>query len=143
MPPKQGGKIMIRLNQALILATMLLNYPVFADESLLKPQTQGEITFVSGGVGSDEQDAIKAVSGNYNLNLLFSVLGTGEYLSDVKVDITDSSGNTIMDTIAEGPMLLVKLKPGHYSVTAKLEGKVFRKKVNISKKGKSALSFVW
>ena len=134
---------MTRLNQALILATMLFNYPVFSDENQITPQSQGEANFISGGVGSDEQDAIKAVRGEYNLSLLFSAQGTGEYLSDAEVNITDSSGNPVLDTVAKGPMLLAKLKPGNYTVTAELEGKVSRKKVKIGKKGKSALSFAW
>ncbi len=134
---------MKRLNQALILATILLNYPVFADEPQITPQSQGDVTFISGGVGSDEQDAIKAVRGEYNLNLLFSAQGTGEYLSDVKVSISDSAGNTILDTVADGPMLLAKLKPGSYTVNTEFDGKVSHKKVKVGKKGKSALSFIW
>jgi hypothetical protein len=127
----------------LILTFILFNFPGFAEESIIKPQMQGDVTFFSGGVGSDEQDAIKAVRDDYNLSLLFSAQGTGEYLSDAKVNITDSSGNRVLDTVAKGPMLLAKLKPGNYTVTAELEGKVFHKKVKIGKKGKSALSFAW
>lgn len=130
-------------NLILILTYILLNFPSFAEESPIKPQKQGEVTFISGGVGSDEQAAIQAVRGDYNLNLLFSAKGTGEYLSDAKVNIADSTGNPVLDTVAEGPMLLAKLKPGNYTVTAELDGKVSHKKAKIGNKGRSALSFIW
>ena len=42
---------MKRLHLALILPCVLFGFPAVAEQSLIKPQTQGEVTFVSGGVG--------------------------------------------------------------------------------------------
>ncbi|MEQ1485672.1 carboxypeptidase regulatory-like domain-containing protein [Methyloglobulus sp.] len=102
---------MKRLQLTLILSCILFSFQAIA-ESLVKPQTQGDVTFVSGGVGGDERSAMQAIRTDYNLSLLFSVQGSGEYLSDVKVSITDSKGNTFLETVADGPMLLASLKPG-------------------------------
>ncbi|MCK9394742.1 MAG: carboxypeptidase regulatory-like domain-containing protein [Methylobacter sp.] len=99
---------------ALIFYCVLFSFPAAAEQSPIKPQTQGEVTFVSGGVGTDERNALQAMRDDYNLTLLFSVKGTGEYVSDVKVRITDSSGNLVLESVSDGPMLFAKLKPDRY-----------------------------
>ena len=60
---------------ALILPCLLLSPPSFAGEYAIQPQTQGEVTFVTGGVGLDERNELNATRANYNLSLLFSVQG--------------------------------------------------------------------
>jgi hypothetical protein len=101
------------------------------------------VTFVSGGVGGEEQRAMQAMKSDYNLSLLFSVQGTGEYLSDVKVTITDTSGNVFLDTVAEGPKLFANLKAGRYLVTANQEGRVVRKTATVGGNHTTSLSFTW
>ena len=133
---------MKRLHLALILPCILFSFQVVA-ESMIKPQTQGEVTFVSGGVGGDERNAMQAIRADYNLSLLFSVQGSGEYLSDVKVSITDSKGNTFLETVSDGPMLLASLKPGRYTVTADLDGQVAHKKAAVVGNKRTSLSFIW
>jgi hypothetical protein len=133
---------MKRLQLTLIIPCILLSFQSVAD-SLIKPQTQGEVTFVSGGVGGDERDAMQAMRADYNLSLLFSVQGSGEYLSEVKVGITDKNGNTFLDTVSDGPMLLASLKPGHYTVTAEVDGQVAHKKATIVANKRTSISFIW
>lgn len=132
---------MKKLHIALILPCVLFNTLAVAEQFLIKPQTQGEVTFVSGGVGIDEQNALQAMRDDYNLNLLFSVKETGEYLSDVKVHITDSSGNTVLETVSDGPMLFAKLKPGRYKITVDLNGQVIHKTAIVGGKQRTSLSF--
>lgn len=135
---------MNRFALTFILPCILFSCPALAEQDLIKPQTQGEITFVSGGVGGDEQNAMQAVQADYNLHLLFSIQGTGEYASDVKVRIADSSGNTLLETVSDGPMLFAKLKPGLYTVSVELDGQVVKKKVTVVNTTKrSSLSFTW
>jgi hypothetical protein len=77
-----------------------------------------------------------------NLSLLFSEQG-GDYLSDMKVRITDLSGNTFLETVSDGPKLFVRLKLGRYIVTAGLDRKTFHKTVTVRNNQQPALSFVW
>jgi hypothetical protein len=134
---------MKQLYLILIFTCSLFNHPAFGEESLLKAQTQGDVVFVSGGIGSDEQNALQTVRADYNLSLLFSVRGTGEYLSDIKVSITDSRGNMILETISEGPMLLAQLKPGRYTVIADLEGQTAQRTAVVGNKRRTSISFIW
>jgi hypothetical protein len=134
---------MNRIQLALILSCIPFGFLAFAEQSLIKPQTQGEVKFVSGGVGGDEQDAMQAMRADYNLHMLFSIRDTGEYLSDVKVSITDSSGNIVMESVSDGPMLFAKLKPGLYNVAADRNGQVIRKTTTIKGSRKASLFFNW
>lgn len=134
---------MKRLHLVLILSNMLFCFPAFAEQSLISPQTQGEVTFVSGGVGGDEQSAMKAMRPDYNLHLLFSVKGTGEYISDVTVRITDSRGNNLLESVSDGPMLFARLKPGRYVVTVDRDGQVIHKTAKVGSTQRTSLSFTW
>ncbi|WP_157200523.1 carboxypeptidase regulatory-like domain-containing protein [Methylomonas lenta] len=126
-----------------IIPWAMLSFLVFAKDPLIKLQTQGEISFVSGGVGGDERDAMHAIRSDYNLNLLFSEAGSGEYLSDIKVCIKDAGGNNLLETIADGPMFYTKLKPGRYTVSVDLDGNTIDKTVNVGNQQSVSHSFTW
>ena len=127
----------------LILPCVLLSLPSLADESFIQPQTQGEVTFVTGGVGTDERNELDATRANYNLRLQFSVQGTGNYLSDVKIRITDLKGNVFLETVSDGPKLFAKLPTGRYIVTVDLNGETYHKTVSVGGKKNASLSFTW
>jgi len=134
---------MKQMRLTLILLCILFSFPAVAEQELIKPQTQGDVIFVSGGVGADEQDALQAMRAGYNLHLLFSIRGTGEYVSDVRVRIADSRGNSLMETLSEGPMLFARLKPGRYIVTVQRGGQAFKQKATVGSTKWTSLSFAW
>lgn len=127
----------------LIIPWLMLSFLVFAQETSIVPQTQGDVSFVSGGVGGDERDAMQAIRDDYNLSLLFSVTGSGEYLSEVNVTIKDAGGKTVLETVSDGPMLFAKLKPGRYAISADSEGQVIEKSVTVKDKLGARVSFTW
>ncbi|CAD6875497.1 carboxypeptidase regulatory-like domain-containing protein [Methylomonas fluvii] len=131
------------IHLALMLPWIAYSFSAIADPAPLQPQTQGDVTFVSGGIGGDERDALQAVRADYNLSLLFSMQGTGEYFSDVAVRISDAKNQTMLNTVADGPMLFAKLKPGKYRISAEHEGQEIRKTVTVDNKHRSPLSFTW
>ena len=126
---------------ALILPCVLFSLTSIAEESAIHQQTQGEVTFVTGGVGIDERNALDANRANYNLSLLFSVQNTGDYLSDVKIRITDLKGKIFLETLSDGPKLFAKLPPGRYIVIVDLNGETYHKTVSVRGKQNTSLSF--
>ncbi|CAA9889119.1 conserved exported hypothetical protein [Candidatus Methylobacter favarea] len=134
---------MKRLFHIFFTSCFLLSLSAFADEHLLKPQSQGEVTFISGGVGENQLKAMQAMRNSYNLNLLFALKKSGKFIADVNVQIADAKGNILVETVAEGPYLFASLKPGKYIVTAEEEGKVMRQKARVSDRGTTTLSFYW
>ncbi len=125
------------------LPWLMLSFLVFAEETTLVTQTQGDINFISGGVGGDERDEMRAISKDYNLNLLFSLEDSGEYLSDIKVRIKDTAGNSLLETVADGPMFFAKLKPGHYDLNVEQNGHSIEKSIVIDGRHRTRLSLSW
>ncbi len=112
------------------------------DAVTLEPKTQNNTTFISGGVGKDEAQLADAISRyGYNVQLVFAEQ-TGAFLADVNLHITDAAGNTVLDTVSEGPMFLAKLPPGQYRVAAQANGAVRTATVDAGR-GAKRTTLVW
>ncbi len=103
--------------------------------SLPATQTQGEAVFLSGGIGEDESEAIKKEAASWPVMLELAQTGVSraQYISDVPVTITNESGKIVLDTVAEGPFLLVKLPPGKYSLEATYQSIKLYRQLDIRK----------
>jgi hypothetical protein len=110
--------------------------------ALTEPRTQGDVSYVSGGVGSDSALAMRQIEGGYNLRLLFAVQGSGEYLADVRVKLVDHKGHTVLDAVSDGPYFFAKLRPGRYQVVADNGGTVISRSVDVGEHAVSQ-SFYW
>lgn len=111
------------------------------------PQTmqQGDVTYVSGGIDSDSSGAFKREMSHWPLSIEMAAKGDGanEYIADVDIKITSASGNTVLDTRARGPFMLVKLPPGKYTVNATYNGKPMSHSVSVPASGHAGTSFLW
>jgi hypothetical protein len=96
-----------------------------------QPQQQNGVSYISGGVGQDEQNAMRALRSDYNLRLTFATKQTGAYRSDVQLDIVDAKGNSVLSVTNTGPMVFAKLPPGTYRISASAEGKTFKRSLRI------------
>lgn len=114
-----------------------------AQDGLPPLQTSGSVSYLTGGIGLDESTAIKEAEKDFALSLLFAQTRRGEYLADVKVTIKDQSGKTVLETRSQGPMLLARLPPGVYKLSADYEGKVLERTVRVEAKGVTRAGFVW
>ncbi|MBN3791205.1 carboxypeptidase regulatory-like domain-containing protein [Burkholderia sp. Bp8963] len=103
---------------------------------------QGDVSFVSGGIGQDESTAFQRNEAAWPLALRFTGAG-GEFLADVHVRITDAKGAEVLKTDAHGPYMLVKLPPGRYTVTASYQGKDEAHDVTVGAKGGAKQAFTW
>jgi hypothetical protein len=107
-----------------------------------KAVTQGDVPFVSGGIGVDSEQALKAREKEFNVKLVFTLV-EGNYLADVGVTIKDAAGKTLVEQVSDGPFFLAKLPPGNYSVSAAYGGKTQMRKVSASAKGLHTEYFRW
>jgi hypothetical protein len=105
-------------------------------------QTQGDVSFTSGGVGLDESHALIREQARWPLSLRFTG-PTSDYLSDVHVRITDAKNAEVLKTDAMGPYMLVKLAPGHYTVYAQYKDSEKKQGVTVAGNGKAKAEFHW
>lgn len=95
------------------------------------PQQHNGISYINGGVGQDEQNAMRALRADYNLLLTFATRQSGAFRSDVQLDIMDAKGATLLSVPNTGPMFYAKLPAGTYRISAAAEGKTFKRTVNV------------
>jgi hypothetical protein len=87
--------------------------------------TRGSVSYMSGGIGSDEAQLMRDAAADYPLTLELAAAGGGprdEYISNAEVRIVDSRGGQILDTRTDGPFLLVRLPAGTYSIDVQWNG---------------------
>jgi len=108
-------------------------------------QTQNDVRYLTGGIGSDESEAIKSAMKDYSLALIFArpQEGGAAYLSDVRVVIENDAGKSMLNATADGPYLLVKLPPGTYKVTANASGDMQSKTLQVKAGETTQQRFDW
>jgi hypothetical protein len=111
--------------------------------TLPQPKTENGITYVSGGIGQDESAAMKSEAKDYPLSMVFSGGKHNAYLADIKVTIKDQADKVVLDTVSDGPIMLVKVPAGKYAVTAMKDGKTLHRTVQVRAKGDRQVHFHW
>ena len=87
--------------------------------------------FVSGGVGAEEMAALNNERSQYSLAILAAAKGSGAFLGDVHIRITDGQSNRVLDTVMDGPWLFVDVPAGRYQVEADLDARLQKSVVTI------------
>jgi hypothetical protein len=91
------------------------------------------VEYINGGAGEEARAAIDTERQAFPLRLVFS-LASGAYVVADHVDVSDSKGKVLaVDNV--GPMLLVKVPPGDYTVDASYGGKTEERKVRVGRDG--------
>ena len=110
--------------------------------NLIQVQDYRGIRYTSGGVGESERAELNALSGQFNLRLLFAMQGSGDYLADTKVIIVDKRGETVLSAASNGPWFYAQLPPGTYTVEVSTPDQTQRQPVTIGAR-QSRLNFYW
>lgn len=111
----------------------------FAQEAVIE---DGAVTFVSGGIGSDSVERMAVLAGRFNLKLVFAATA-GNYLAEVAVRVDDARGNKVLDTLSEGPWLLVKTAPGRYRIRATFNDAAVERLTTVPAGGRRDLVLRW
>ena len=106
-------------------------------------ETVTATTYLNGGVGKDEEAAMRRVAKEFPLRMAFSERKDGEFLADVPVVIADARGNPVFELPNAGPMLYVMLPDGKYKVSARFKGLTESQDVTLTAKGGKDLYFHW
>ncbi|MTW10025.1 hypothetical protein GM658_05375 [Pseudoduganella eburnea] len=112
------------------------------DVPLPAVQQQGAISFITGGIGSDEAAAFRAAAAQYNLRLTLAAV-SGEFFASVRVSLRDAQGNSVVEAVSDGPYLFFNVPPGKYQVTADNQGQVEMRNAVVHAKGATELYFRW
>jgi len=109
-------------------------------------ETAQGIEYVSGGIGSDVSAAFKAAKSSYPLALTFAAVGedgSTPYVADVRLEIANEQGESVLSLPSVGPYLLAKLQPGTYTVRATYKGKTQTEQVKVGGPGSVDVRIAW
>jgi hypothetical protein len=97
-------------------------------------QSQGPVTYLSGGVGEEEAQVMRAAAADYPLTLELATAGQPRdpYIANAQVEIRDQRGQPVLNTTTDGPFLLVRLPSGKYTVDVQWNGAQQQRSVQVS-----------
>jgi hypothetical protein len=96
-------------------------------------RSEGGVEYINGGAGEEARAAIDAQRAAFPLRLVFSV-ASGAYVVADHVDVGSGAGK-LLGVDNAGPMLLVRVPPGDYTVDATYGGKTERRRVRVGRDG--------
>jgi hypothetical protein len=105
-------------------------------------QMSGSVPAVSGGVSLNARDNLRSQVPPHNVKMVFA-LNTGNYVSDVGVQVKNSAGKMVLDDVSNGPWLYAQLPPGSYTATATYNGKAVTHRFSVGSRGVKTAQFRW
>ncbi len=117
------------LPASVALCLVMSGGPVAAIEEA----TSGDVRFITGGVGENEKRELLDRASQYTLRIVTARKSNGDFLSDCKVTIL-RGGQTVLEAVMDGPVLMARLAPGSYRVRTEFEGRTQERPVTITPK---------
>lgn len=100
------------------------------------------MSYISGGAGNAETQALKHEARRFPLNLVFTEGTASAYLHHVEVTIRDSAGRALVHTVS-GPIMLVELPSGVYRISAASKAGAIERTVHIDATAFRRVDFHW
>lgn len=114
----------------------------FAAAAAAQQQQMEGIDYRSGGIGQAEQQAMREARDDYSLGMTFATR-QGAYVADVDVMVKNASGDVMLTQQSQGPMLLVDLPAGRYTVEATANGRTLTQQVSVPASGHRQITLNW
>jgi hypothetical protein len=103
---------------SILIGVSLLGTPLAASAQQSSPVETGT-TYLDGGIGKTEADAMRRMAQDFPLRLSFSIDSADERTADVPVVISDTRGNRVFELPNGGSLVYVILPDGSYTVSAR------------------------
>ena len=110
--------------------------------SLPQVKEENGVSYISGGVGSAEADALNRMSDHFNLKLT-TAIPSGQFTSPSMIRIADVRGAKVIEVRPNGPIFLAKMPAGEYVIQATAEGQTMTRKVTVPASGLEAVAMSW
>ncbi len=117
----------------------------FAQADVPDSKNYQGIQYITGGIGSEESEAMLELGKKWPLVLEFSQAHPQRplWVADVTVKIIDQKKKVVFDAMSDGPILLIDLAPGNYELLLSFEGKPLKRTVKLEENKPLKLSITW
>ncbi len=109
-------------------------------------KSQGDTTFITGGIGSDESSAMFAAAKKWSLLIEMSEIdgsGRGVWIAGINIRVLNANQQTIVETVCDGPLMLLNAPSGQYTVEASYQDKLLKRSVVLKEGDPQKLSLFW
>lgn len=133
-----------RIQGVLVAAAVAAAFaaPAVAAMALPQPVHHGKVTYISGGIGQSEQQAIEDAARNYNLRIT-NANKQGDFTTGTKLVIAAKNGHDLLRVASTGPLFYAKLPPGDYIIRAANDGQRRTREVKIGATGAADIHLIW
>jgi len=112
----------------------------------IRIHTDGGVSYVTGGTGKDEREALPALAKDDNLKLVFALQSAEPHrplVNNVSVQIRDRAGREILGVSDAGPLLFARVPDGTYEVAATVRGRTLMQTAKVVEGRQTQLAFYW
>lgn len=121
---------------------LVFSASAMADE-LSKPKKYDHTTYLTGGVSDEDAAAIKKRGPDFGMQLFLSADHKPVAPGEVKVKILNLTGDTVIDSVADGPLFFIKVDGGRYTIILDRGGEVKEKTFDLIGRRFGQFSFDW
>jgi len=107
----------------------------------MQPMQNGEIRYITGGIGDEERAALKQMADQYDVHIM-SASASGAFVGDTQIRITSAKGNELLSAAA-GPLFYADLPSGRYTIEASSNGQSKRQTLMVAHGKPAHLNFIW
>lgn len=102
-------------------------------------RSSDDVSYVTGGIGNGEREAIEASKADYNLHITSAAV-SGEFVGDTSIIINRMHGSETEEVlnVESGPLLYVRLPAGNYHLAAEQGGQIKEQKFAVNAQGKTS-----
>lgn len=144
MNMKNHVLILAGLVSASVMAQSRMESGEMSSLAQLEKTTENGITYVCGGIGQTEAQALKKAASKYDVMMTFAA-SNGAYLADVGVDIANAQGKSVLAATCDGPIMLVNFpEDGRYVIAAEAGGRTLKRTAQVRGTGNvNRIAMAW
>lgn len=130
---------------ASILISLTMATSALAQADIPESQNYEGIQFITGGIGSEESDAILELGKKWPLTLEFAQDHPDRplWVADVTLKITNSKRKVVLKAISDGPIMLLNLPADQYEIEAVFEGRTIKRKIKLEENKSIRFPIIW
>ena len=131
----------------LLLTALSTTAPLAQVDAATARSDPRQVDYLNGGVGQEQADLMRQMSDRFPVRLTFTqhngTYDTDEFIAGVRLRVTDAAGRTVLDLADQGPIFLLRLPDGTYTVEAEHEGDVKTRRFRIAGDRHQDIGFSW
>jgi hypothetical protein len=129
----------------IFLSSQLILMSSWAVAQIPDTQYSQGISFITGGVGKEETEAILGEAKQWPITLELSQIenGRGVWIFGATIKVLNAKKQIIFDAQADGPYMLINLVPSEYVINATYEGVIQTRAVSIKADSSQKISLFW